>query len=91
MLDELDRELEKRRHKLCRCADDNNVYVKSKRAGLRVMKSITNILENNLKFRVKKDKGAVDFMPKRKFFGFSFHFSKSGAEIRIHEKSIKRF
>lgn len=91
MLDELDKELERRGHKFCRYADDNNVYVKSKRAGFRVMNSMTNIIENNLKLKVNKDKSAVDFVSKRKFLGFSFYFSKSGAEIRIHEKSIKRF
>lgn len=91
MLDELDKELEKRGHKFCRYADDNNVYVKSKRAGIRVMKSMTNLIENKLKLKVNKNKSAVDFVSKRKFLGFSFYFAKSGAEIRIHEKSIKRF
>lgn len=84
MLDELDKELEKRGHKFCRYADDNNVYVKSKRAGIRVMESM-------IKLKVNKDKSAVDFVSKRKFLGFSFYFAKGGAEIRIHEKSIKRF
>jgi len=88
---ELDKELERRGHIFCRYVDDNNVYVKSKRAGFRVMKSMTNIIENNLKLKVNKDKSAVDFISKRKFLGFSFYFSKSGAEIRIHEKFIKRF
>ena len=91
MLDELDKELEKRGHKFCRYADDNNVYVKSKRAGNRVMKSMINLIENKLKLKVNKDKSAVDSVSKRKFLGFSFYFSKSGAEIRIYEKSIKRF
>ena len=91
MLDELDKELEKRGHKFCRYADDNNVYVKSKRAGIRVMESMKNLIENKLKLKVNKNKSAVDFVSKRKFLGFSFYFSKSGAEIRIHEKSIKRF
>ncbi len=91
MLDELDKELEKRGHKFCRYADDNNVYVKSKRAGLRVMESMTNLIENKLKLKVNKNKSAVDFVSRRKFLGFSFYFAKSGAEIRIHEKSIKRF
>lgn len=91
MLDEVDKELEKREHKFCRYADDNNVYVKSKRAGVRVMKSLTNLIENKLKLKVNENKSAVDFVSKRKFLGFSFYFSKSGAEIRIHEKSIKRF
>lgn len=87
MLDELDKELEKRGHKFCRYADDNNVYVKSKR----VMESMIKLIENKLKLKVNKDKSAVDFVSKRKFLGFSFYFAKGGAEIRIHEKSIKRF
>lgn len=91
MLDELDKELEKRGHKFCRYADDNNVYVKSKRAGIRVMESMIKLIENKLKLKVNKDKSAVDFVSKRKFLGFSFYFPKGGAEIRIHEKSIKRF
>lgn len=91
MLDELDKELEKRVHKFCRYADDNNVYVKSKRAGIRVMESMIKLIENKLKLKVNKDKSAVDFVSKRKFLGFSFYFAKGGAEIRIHEKSIKRF
>lgn len=91
MLDELDKELEKRGHKFCRYADDNNVYVKSKRAGIRVMESMIKLIENKLKLKVNKDKSAVDFVSKRKFLGFSFYFAKGGAEIRIHEKSIERF
>ena len=91
MLDELDKELEKRGHKFCRYADDNNVYVKSKRAGIRGMESMIKLIENKLKLKVNKDKSAVDFVSKRKFLGFSFYFAKGGAEIRIHEKSIKRF
>ena len=91
MSDELDKELEKRGHKFCRYADDNNVYVKSKRAGNRVMKSMINLIENELKLKVNKDKSAVDSVFKRKFLGFSFYFSQNGAEIRIHEKSIRRF
>lgn len=91
MLDDVDKELEKRGHKFCRYADDCNIYVKSKRAGLRVMDSITRIIENELKLKVNKDKSAVDIVSKRKFLGFSFYFVKGVAKIRIHEKSIKRF
>lgn len=91
MLDNVDKELEKRGHKFCRYADDCNIYVKSKRAGLRVMDSITRIIENELKLKVNKDKSAVDIVSKRKFLGFSFYFVKGVAKIRIHEKSIKRF
>ena len=91
MLDDVDKELENRGHKFCRYADDCNIYVKSKRAGLRVMDSITRIIENELKLKVNKDKSAVDIVSKRKFLGFSFYFVKGVAKIRIHEKSIKRF
>ena len=91
MLDDVDKELEKRGHKFCRYADDCNIYVKSKRAGLRVMDSITRIIENELKLKVNKDKSAVDIVSKRKFLGVSFYFVKGVAKIRIHEKSIKRF
>ena len=91
MLDDVDKELEKRGHKFCRYADDCNIYVKSKRAGLKVMDSITRIIENELKLKVNKDKSAVDIVSKRKFLGFSFYFVKGVAKIRIHEKSIKRF
>ena len=91
MLDDVDKELEKRGHKFCRYADDCNIYVKSKRAGLRVMDSITRIIENELKLKVNKDKSAVDIVSKRKFLGFSFYFVKGVAKIRIHGKSIKRF
>ena len=91
MLDDLDKELEKRGHKFCRYADDCNIYVKSKRAGERVMKSITNIIENELKLKVNRNKSNVDLVSRRKFLGFSFYFAEGGAKIRIHEKSIGRF
>ena len=91
MLDEVDKELDKRGHKFCRYADDCNIYVKSKRAGIRVMDSIARIIEDELKLKVNRNKSAVDIVSKRKFLGFSFYFAKGGAKIRIHEKSIKRF
>ena len=91
MLDDLDKELEKRGHKFCRYADDCNIYVKSKRAGERVMKSITNIIENELKIKINRNKINVDLVSRRKFLGFSFYFAEGGAKIRIHEKSIIRF
>lgn len=60
MLTELDREIEKRGHKFCRYADDNNIFVKNKKVGERVMRSITDFLENKLKLKANKDKSAVD-------------------------------
>jgi len=73
LLDELDKELERRGHKFCRYADDCNIYVKSKRAGERVMKSITKFLDRKLKLTVNKDKSAVDRPWRRKFLGFTFY------------------
>lgn len=91
MLTELDRELEKRGHKFCRYADDNNIFVKSKKAGERVMNSITDFLENNLKLKVNRDKSAVDRPWRRKFLGFTFYQWYGKIGIRVHEKSINRF
>lgn len=91
MLDEVDKELEKRGHKFCRYADDCNIYVKSKKAGERVMKSMTRLLEGKLKLKVNQEKSKVDLVSKRKFLGFSFYFSRNGVQIRIHEKSYKIF
>lgn len=91
LLDEVDRELEKRGLKFCRYADDLNIYVKSKKSGLRVMKSVKRIIEERLKLKVNESKSAVDLVSRRKFLGFSFYFRKGGANIRIHEKSYKRF
>ena len=91
MLDDIDKELEKRGHKFCRYADDCNIYVKSRKAGTRVLNSITKLIENELKLKVNRNKSAVDLVSKRKYLGFSFYFAEGGAKIRIHDKSIKRF
>jgi group II intron reverse transcriptase/maturase len=91
MLDELDKELESRGHRFCRYADDCNIYVKSKKAGNRVMRSITLFMEEKLKLKVNKSKSAVDRPWKRKFLGFTFYLRKDETRIRIHDKSIERF
>jgi len=91
MLDEVDKELEKRGHKFCRYADDCNIYVKSKKAGNRILKSMTYLLENKLKLKVNKEKSKVDLVTRRKFLGYSFYFAKGRVEIRIHEKSYEKF
>lgn len=91
VLDELDKELEKRGLKFVRYADDCNIYVRSKRAGIRVMESITEFIEKKLKLKVNKEKSAVDRPWKRKFLGFSFTLEKKNPRIRIHKESIKRF
>ncbi|WGV62275.1 group II intron reverse transcriptase/maturase [Brevibacillus brevis] len=87
LLDDLDKELEKRGHRFCRYADDSNIYVKTKRAGERVKESIQNYLEKVLKLKVNEQKSAVDRPWKRKFLGFSFTNAKQ-ARIRLHPKSL---
>ncbi len=91
VLDELDKELEKRGLRFVRYADDCNIYVRSRRAGLRVMKSITEFIEGKLKLKVNEQKSAVDRPWKRKFLGFSFTFHKGNPKIRVSKESIKRF
>ena len=71
VLDELDKELEKRGLRFVRYADDCNIYVRSKRAGLRVMENITKFIEGKLKLKVNEQKSAVDRPWKRKFLGTS--------------------
>lgn len=90
MLDALDKELEKRGLPFCRYADDCNIYVGSRRAGERVMASITEFIETKLKLKVNKDKSAVARPWERKFLGFSFT-SERKTRIRVAEASVDRF
>jgi RNA-directed DNA polymerase len=76
LLDDLDKELEKRGHAFCRYADDCNIYVKTKRAGERVLGSITRFLANRLKLTVNSEKSAVARPWDRKFLGYSMTFHK---------------
>jgi RNA-directed DNA polymerase len=89
LLDKLDKELERRGHKFVRYADDCNIYMKSKKAGERVMNSITRFIEQKLKLKVNREKSAVDRPWKRKFLGFSFTLNKK-PKVRIANESIKR-
>ena len=91
MLDELDKELEKRGHRFCRYADDCNIFVKSRRAAERVMQSISAFLEKGLKLVVNREKSAVDRPWRRKFLGFSFYRRKGGVGVRVHAKAIAKF
>src|ERR1700726_1841852 len=90
VLDELDRELERRGHHFVRYADDCNIYVGSERAGQRVMESVTRFITQNLKLKVNQAKSAVARPQERKFLGFSF---SAGPEIKrvIAPKSLERF
>jgi RNA-directed DNA polymerase len=91
MLDDLDKELEKRGHRFCRYADDCNIYVRSKKAGERVMESITHYIEEVLKLTINLTKSAVDKPSKRKFLGFSFYVKEGKARNFIHRKPVERF
>jgi RNA-directed DNA polymerase len=70
LLDDLDRELERRGHKFCRYADDCNVYVRSQAAGERVLESVTRFLEGTLRLKVNRSKSAVATVSERKFLGY---------------------
>jgi len=90
VLDELDQELERRGHRFVRYADDCNIYVRSERAGQRVMESVTQFITQNLKLKVNEAKSAVARPQERKFLGFSF---TAGPEVKrvIAPKALDRF
>jgi len=90
VLDELDRELERRGHRFVRYADDCNLYVRSERAGQRVMESVTQFITKKLKLKVNETKSAVARPQERKFLGFSF---TAGPEVKrvIAPKALDRF
>jgi RNA-directed DNA polymerase len=90
VLDELDRELERRGHRFVRYADDCNIYVRTERSGQRVMDRITRFITERLKLKVNDKKSAVARPQERKFLGFSF---TDGPEVRrrIAPKAIERF
>jgi RNA-directed DNA polymerase len=90
VLDELDRELQRRGHRFVRYADDSNIYVRSERAGQRVMESVTRFITEKLKLKVNETKSAVARPQDQKFLGFSF---TAGPEIRrtIAPKALDRF
>ena len=87
LLDDLDKELERRGHKFCRYADDCNIYVQSKAAGERVLSSVTEFLEKRLRLRVNRDKSAVAYITERKFLG---HRLLPGGGLGIAPQSLDR-
>jgi RNA-directed DNA polymerase len=89
VLDDLDKELTRRGHRFCRYADDCNVYVRSRRAGERVMASVSRFLTKKLKLKVNETKSAVARPEERKFLGFSI--SNDGSERRIAPKALDKF
>lgn len=90
MLDDLDWELHKRGHRFVRYADDGKVYVASKRAGQRVMQSITQYIEDNLKLRVNRGKSAVGRATRRPLLGFCFQRYKGEVKVLVDPKARVR-
>lgn len=90
LLDEFDKELERRDHAFCRYADDCNIYVHSRRAAERVMTSLTQFLEQQLKLKVNRVKSAVGRPWERTFLGYSMTFHKK-PRLKVAEASVKRF
>jgi len=89
VLDDLDKELTRRGHRFCRYADDCNIYVRSHRAGERVMASVSRFLTQKLRLKVNEAKSAVAQPEERKFLGFSI--SNDGSERRIAPKALDKF
>jgi RNA-directed DNA polymerase len=87
VLDELDKELERRNHSFCRYADDCNIYVKSKKAGDRVMASVVDFIEKKLKLKVNRAKSEVRHCSEGNFLGYTL---LPEGEIRIADQSISR-
>jgi RNA-directed DNA polymerase len=90
VLDDLDRELERRGHRFVRYADDCNIYVRSRRAGQRVMEGVSIFLTSRLKLRVNREKSAVARPAAREFLGFSFT-AGSSPKRRIAPQALTRF
>ena len=91
VLDELDKELERRGLHFVRYADDSGIYVKSKRAGDRVKESVTRFVNRRMKLRVNEAKSGVNQPGYTKYLGFGFTIGTTNPRIRIHSKSLKRF
>lgn len=90
VLDELDRELERRGHRFVRYADDCNIYVRSRKAAARTLASVTRFVERKLRLKVNGEKSAVDRPWKRKFLGFSFTVHRQPLR-RIASAALERF
>ena len=92
LLDDLDRELERRGHRFVRYADDVSIYVQSEASGKRVLASVSRFLEHKLQLRVNQDKSAVDRAWKRMLLGFSFVKRRDGSiGVSLAKRSIARF
>lgn len=91
MLDELDKELERRGHRFVRYADDCMIFCKSKRAAVRVKESITHYIESALHLRVNHEKTVAGHIRGLKFLGYSFYIKSGECRLSVHAKSITKF
>lgn len=91
VLDELDKELEKRGHKFVRYADDCSIYVRSKKSAERVKESITRYIEGKVKLKVNREKSRISTARESNLLGFSFYYAEGSYQIRISDKSYRRF
>lgn len=90
MLNELDKELERRGHRFVRYADDLIIFCKSKRSAKRALEKIIPFIENRLFLKVNRNKTVVDYVGKIKFLGFTFYQYKGKARVRIHPKAVAK-
>jgi len=90
MLNELDKELEKRGHRFVRYADDLVILCKSKRSAERTLANIVPYIEKKLSLRVNREKTATAYISEIKFLGYSFYVSKGVGRLRVHPKSIAK-
>lgn len=90
MLNELDREIERRGHRFVRYADDMVLFCKSKRSAERVLTNIIPFIENKLFLKVNKEKTVVAYISKIKFLGYSFYINKKEGRLRVHPKGISK-
>ena len=90
MLNELDKELEKRRHRFVRYADDCMIFCKSKKSAERTLTNIIPFIEGKLYLKVNQDKTVVEQISKVKYLGYTFYKNKGKCRFRVHPKSIKK-
>ncbi|WP_127583830.1 group II intron reverse transcriptase/maturase, partial [Paenibacillus koleovorans] len=90
MLNELDRELERRGIKFVRYADDMLLFARTKRSAERMLEHILPFIEGKLRLRVNREKTVVAYIGKIKFLGYGFYPSKDGMKLRVHAKSISK-
>jgi group II intron reverse transcriptase/maturase len=90
MLNELDKELERRGHRFVRYADDSLIFCKSRKSGIRTLKSIMQYIEGKLFLKVNLEKTKVAYVSKVKYLGYSFYRYKGKCRLRVHPKSVEK-